>query len=100
MQPLLKEAVKAKANTLGVERHIAELQKGIHSVENGSLTEASTGLSTDAIILHNMLTKPEVYSAEQQREIEQFKQQIGPNGEVYIREMAQMQDELSNNSYA
>lgn len=100
LQPLLKEAVKAKANTLGVERHIAELQKGIHSVENGSLTEASTGLSTDAIILHNMLTKPEVYSAEQQREIEQFKQQIGPNGEVYIREMAQMQDELSNNSYA
>lgn len=93
---ILKERVHIRA----IDRHIAELRNSSEAVNNSELLLASSGISNDATVLHDMLSNPEQYSEDQQAEIEKLRTQIGPQGETYITEMAKMQDQLRDNEYA
>lgn len=96
-EDLFKEQVTIKA----ANRHIAELNRSIEAIENNELLTADSGLSTDAVILHDMITNPEQYSKEQQEEIEKFKKNtLEVNGEVCVQELARLQDQLAENSLA
>lgn len=95
-----EDALQTRANIMGIERQVNELNQGIQAIENSELLLNSTRLTTDAIILDDMLSNPDQYTDAQKREIEAFRQSIGPQGETYVRELAKMQDQLTDNLYA
>lgn len=97
---LFKKIIKKKANIRSTDRHIAELNKSSEAINNQELLLASSGISQDATVLHDMLSNPEQYSEAQQAEIEKLRTQIGPQGETYVAEMAKMQDQARDNEYA
>lgn len=97
---LSKDILKSTVDLRSKDRHISELEKSIQAIENNELLRATTGVSNDATVLNDMLVNTEQYSDEQQQEIEKLRAQIGPRGEVYISEMAKLQDQLRDNEYA
>lgn len=90
------ELLKQKALMMRADRSIPRLEAEIGSLEEGTtMVHAASGLTSNVIQLHNMLSSPELYTTEQQGQINRFKSQIGERGVLYVEEMAKMQDQLN-----
>lgn len=90
------ELVKQRALILRADRAVPRLEAEIANLEEKTtMVNANTGLTTNVIQLHNMLTHPEMYTTEQQGQINRFKAKVGERGVLYIEEMAKMQDQLN-----
>lgn len=90
------ELLKQQAIILRTNRAIPRLESEVKNLEGETaLAYADANLTTNVIQLHNMLSSPNQYTADQQREIQQFRNKIGEKGVLYIEEMAKMQDQLS-----
>lgn len=100
IKTLETDIANTKAQIRGADRSISELQRGIEAIENSELLRSSTNMSQDAIVLDDMLSNPDQYTEAQQTEIGEFKRQIGPYGETYIKELAKLQDALIDNQYS
>lgn len=95
-----KDALQTRANIKGIDRQIGELNRSISAIENSKLLRSDSGLSSNAVVLDDMLSNPEEYSYEQRLEIEDFKYNLGVQGETYIKELAKLQDQLTDNLYS
>lgn len=90
------ELLKQKALIMRADRSIPRLEAEIKGLEEGTtMVHANSGLTTNVIQLHNMLSSPELYTTEQQGQISRFRAQIGDKGVLYVEEMAKMQDQLN-----
>lgn len=91
-----KELLKQQALIMRADRSIPRLEAEIEGLEEGTtMVHANSGLTTNVIQLHNMLSSPELYTTEQQGQINRFRAQIGERGVLYVEEMAKMQDQLN-----
>lgn len=85
-----------QASIMGADRFIPRLEAEIESLKEGTtIARANSGLTTNVIQLHNMLSYPELYTTEQQGQINIYRAQIGQKGVLYIEEIAKMQDQLN-----
>lgn len=90
------ELVKHKALIMRADRSVPRLEAEIEGLQEGTtIVQANSGLTTNVIQLHNMLSSPKLYTTEQQGQINRYKAQIGEKGVLYVEEMAKMQDQLN-----
>lgn len=91
-----EELLKQQALIMRADRSIPRLEAEVEGLEEGTtMAQANSGLTTNVIQLHNMLSSPELYTTEQQGQINRFRTQIGDKGVLYVEEMAKMQDQLN-----
>lgn len=91
-----EQLTKQEVLSTKADRAIPRLEAEIDNLEKGSsIARAESGLTTNVIQLHNMLSRPGLYTKEQQAEINKVKTKIGEKGELYVEEMAMMQDQLN-----
>lgn len=96
VQERQEQLLKQKALILRADRATPRLEAEIAGLEEGTtIAQANSGLTNNVIQLNNMLSNPELYTTEQQDQINKYRAQIGEKGVLYVQEMAKMQDQLN-----
>ena len=96
VQERQEQLLKQRALILRADRAIPRLEAEIKGLEEGTtMAQANSGLTNNVIQLNNMLSSSELYTTEQQDQINRYRAQIGEKGVLYVQEMAKMQDQLN-----